>query len=82
VGPLPHKTKEETTYNGVNAGDVGALTNLGTLAPSGRKRRIMVIHLGRLAPYEGTARDEQRYGGSSGSSWRVNTVQTEPQGGR
>jgi hypothetical protein len=40
--------------------------------------RLMVVHLDRFAPEQGTARDERSYGVSS---WRVNTVRTEP-GGR
>jgi uncharacterized membrane protein YgaE (UPF0421/DUF939 family) len=40
----------------------------------------MVVHLDQLAPYQGTARDERHYGGSSESSWRVITVRTKQQG--
>jgi hypothetical protein len=40
----------------------------------------MVVHLDWLAPYQGTVRDECPYGGSSGSSWRVINVTTEPRG--
>jgi hypothetical protein len=43
----------------VGAINVGALTSLGTFAPTDRKSRMMVINLHRLAPYEGTARDER-----------------------
>jgi hypothetical protein len=47
------ETKEETTNS-----RLGALTILGTFAPTDQKIRMMVIHLDRLAPYEGTAWDE------------------------
>jgi hypothetical protein len=47
------------------------------------RSRLMVVQLDQLAPYQGTARVERPYGGSSGSSWRVNAVQTEPwEGGK
>jgi hypothetical protein len=42
----------------------------------------MMINLDRLAPYEGTARDERPKGVSSGSGWRVITVKTEPRRGK
>jgi hypothetical protein len=57
-GWVPSETKEETAH-GVRAGDVGAPATLGTFAPLYRKSRIMVVHLDRLALYEGTARDER-----------------------
>jgi hypothetical protein len=41
---------------------------------------ILVIQLELLASYQGTVRDDRPYGGSSGSSWRVNTMHNEPQG--
>jgi hypothetical protein len=41
---------------------------------------MMVVHLDRRAPYQGTARDEGPYGGSNGSGWRVITVRAEPRG--
>jgi hypothetical protein len=47
------KPKEETTYNGVRAGDVGALTTLGIFARTGGKSRMMVVHLDQVAPYHG-----------------------------
>jgi hypothetical protein len=37
------------------------------------RSRIMVVHLDRLAAYQGAARDEQPLGGSGGSSWIVVT---------
>jgi hypothetical protein len=40
----------------------------------------MVIQLDRLASYQGAALDERPSGGSSGSSWRVIIVRTEPRG--
>jgi hypothetical protein len=42
------------------------------------RSRRMVVQLDRLAPYQGTARDERLQGGSSGSSWRVIAVRNEP----
>jgi hypothetical protein len=39
-----------------------------------------MVQLDRLAPYQGTARDEQPQGGSSGRSWRVITVGFESRG--
>jgi hypothetical protein len=41
---------------------------------------MMVVHLDRLETYQGTASDERLQGGSSGCSWRVITVRTEPRG--
>jgi hypothetical protein len=32
---------------------------------------MMVVHLDRLVPYQGAARDERTQGGSGGSGWRV-----------
>ncbi|PNF22843.1 hypothetical protein B7P43_G01395 [Cryptotermes secundus] len=52
-GSAPVKMKEETTNN-----RLGALTILGTFAPTDQKIRMMVIHLDPLAPNEGTAWDE------------------------
>jgi hypothetical protein len=37
--------KDETTNNSLRALDVGALTILGTLAPTDQKSRMMVINL-------------------------------------
>lgn len=52
------ETKEETAHR-VRARDVGASTTLGPFACTERKRRIMVVHLDRLAPYEGTGWDKR-----------------------
>jgi hypothetical protein len=38
--------------------------------------RMMVVHLDRLAPYRRATLDEQPYGGSSRSGWRVATERT------
>jgi hypothetical protein len=46
------------------------------------RSRMMVVHLDRLAPYQGTARDDWLYGGSSRSCWRLFTTRTEPLGRR
>jgi hypothetical protein len=51
--------KEEATNSRSRAMDVGALTIIGTSAPTNQKSRMMVIHLDRHAPYEGTAQDER-----------------------
>jgi hypothetical protein len=56
--PATTQVKEETAHN-LRAREVGAPTTLGTLACSPRERRMMVIHLDRLAPYQGTAWNEQ-----------------------
>lgn len=50
--------------------------------PWNPRPRFMVVHLDRLASYQGGTRDEWPYGGSSRSSWRVNTVKTEKLRGR
>jgi hypothetical protein len=50
--------KEETTNSRSRAIDVGALTILGTFAPTDWKSRMMVIYLVKLASYEGTTREE------------------------
>jgi hypothetical protein len=39
--------------------DVGALTTLGTVGLTNWSRRMIVIKLDRLAPYEGNMWDEQ-----------------------
>jgi hypothetical protein len=39
----------------VRAMDVEALTSLGSFYPTDRKSRMVVINLGQLAPYKGTA---------------------------
>jgi hypothetical protein len=56
-GSAPTETKEEAT-NSLRTMCVGALTTLGSFACTERKRIIMLIHLDRLAPYEGTAQHE------------------------
>jgi hypothetical protein len=56
-GLAPSKTKEETT-NSARAMDVLALPTVGIFACTDQKN-LMVINLDRLAPYEGTARDER-----------------------
>jgi hypothetical protein len=57
--------------------DVGALITLGTSVLTDR-RKIVVINRDRLAPYEGTDRDERPEGMSSGSGWRVISAETKP----
>jgi hypothetical protein len=51
-------TKEDTFNNRLRATKVGALTILGTFAPSDQKSRMMVINMDQLAPYQRAARDE------------------------
>jgi hypothetical protein len=50
--------KEETINSRLRAMDIGALTILGTFAPTHQNSRMMVIHLDRQAPYEGTTQDK------------------------
>jgi hypothetical protein len=65
-GSAPSETKKETAH-GVIAADAGALITLGTFAHTIR-RNMMVVHLDRLAHYEGTAWDERPEGGNNRSS--------------
>jgi hypothetical protein len=74
ISPLKKKTP------GVRAVDVGTLTTLGTCACT-YWRKMMVINLDRLVPYEGTAWDERPEGGSSRSGWRIISVKTKPHDG-
>jgi hypothetical protein len=76
--PATAQAKEETTSS-LRATDVGASTTLGTFARTNRKK-MMMVHLDRLAPYQGRARDKWPWGGSSGSSWRVITGRNGPRG--
>jgi hypothetical protein len=55
-GLAPSKTKKGANSS-LRARDVGALTALETFA-STDQRKMMVINLDQLAPYEGTAWDE------------------------
>jgi hypothetical protein len=55
--PATAQTKEEITCS-LRATDVGASTTLGTFAPTDW-RKMMVVHLDRLPPYQGAAPDEQ-----------------------
>jgi hypothetical protein len=86
------ETEKETAHR-VRAGDVQAQATLSSLpAPNKKrifivcillcvmtwKRRMIVAHLDRLAPYEGTA----RVGTSSRSSLTVIAMRSEPWGGR
>jgi hypothetical protein len=57
-GSAPSET-EEITNSRLTAMDVGALTILGTFAPTDQKSWTTVINLDRLVPYEGTTRDER-----------------------
>jgi hypothetical protein len=57
-GSARYETKEETIYNGVTSGNVGALTILVIFAPTDQERSMMMINLYRLEPYHGTARYE------------------------
>jgi hypothetical protein len=41
-GSASSETKEETTNNSLRALDIGALTILGTFAPTDQKRRMMI----------------------------------------
>jgi hypothetical protein len=74
----PSETKEATNSR-LRAMDVGALTSLGTFVRT-RLEEKRVVHLDRLTPYQGAFWEEQPYGGSNGSTWRVITVRTEPRG--
>jgi hypothetical protein len=71
-GSAPSETKEETAHR-VGAGDIRAPVTLGSFARTDQKkdfhslhpvvchdmeRRMMVVHLDRLAPYQGAAWDE------------------------
>jgi hypothetical protein len=76
VEPPTTQTKEEATSR-LRARDVGAPTTLGTFAYTEWKRRIMVVHLDQLTPYQGATRDKWPEGVSSKSSWRVITMRTE-----
>jgi hypothetical protein len=67
------EAKDKTAHR-VGAEDAGALTTLGTFSLTDRYRRMIVIRLDRLAPYQGAARDEWSQGGSS---WKV---RSEPRG--
>jgi hypothetical protein len=51
------KMKEEMAHRG--AMNVGALTTLGTFAPTDQKSRMMVIKLDWLAPYQGADWNER-----------------------
>jgi hypothetical protein len=55
-GSAPSETKEETAHR-VGTINVGALTTLGTFGRT-KLRKMMVLNLDRLAPYQGAARDE------------------------
>jgi hypothetical protein len=54
----PSETKEETTNNRLRTTDVGAQTILGTFGRT-NQNKMMVVHLDRLAPYQGAAWDVQ-----------------------
>jgi hypothetical protein len=41
---------------------------------------MTVVHLGRLAPHQSTARDERPEEGRIGSGWRVITARPDPRG--
>jgi uncharacterized cupin superfamily protein len=57
-GSAHFEAKEEAAHR-VRAGDVGAQATLGSLAPTDRKSRMMVIHLDWLTPYQGATWDER-----------------------
>jgi hypothetical protein len=52
------QAKEEATSS-LSARDVGASTILGTSARTDWKRRMMVVHLDRLALYQGAFQNER-----------------------
>jgi hypothetical protein len=56
-GVGPFETKEETAHR-IGALNVGALTTLGTSGCTNWRKK-MVIHLNRLAPYQGAAQEER-----------------------
>jgi hypothetical protein len=56
-GLAPYETEEKPAYT-VGAGDVGALTNLGTFAPTDQESKMMGVLLDQLAPSQGAAQDE------------------------
>jgi hypothetical protein len=55
--PATTQTKEDTTST-LRVIDTRASTTLGTLALTNH-RKMMVVHRGRLVPYQGTAQDER-----------------------
>jgi hypothetical protein len=57
-GSAPSKMKGEATNNSLRAKDVGALTTFRTFPHTGW-RKMVVIHVDWLAPYQGTAQGEQ-----------------------
>jgi hypothetical protein len=52
------QAKEEATSS-LRVRGVGVLITLGTFACTKQKRRMMVVHLDYLAPYQGATLDEQ-----------------------
>jgi hypothetical protein len=97
AAPPPPAAKEETTHR-VRAGGVRApilrggfdctdkKKDLYSLNPvvyhDVGKKKMIIVHLNRLASYQGAARDERPKGGSSGNNWKVSIVQTKTWGGR
>jgi hypothetical protein len=57
-GSAPSETKEETTNNSLRGINIETLTRFGTFGHTNRSK-MMVIHLDRLAPYQGAAWDER-----------------------
>jgi hypothetical protein len=72
--------KEEMAHR-VGVINVGALTTLETFGRT-NQRKMMVINLDQLAPYQGAAWDEQPLGRSSRNGWSKQYRKTEPRGGR
>jgi hypothetical protein len=66
-GPVPSETEKETAHR-LRPMDTGALTTLGTFAHTDC-RKMSVISLDQLTPYQGAAQDELSYGGNSENSW-------------
>jgi hypothetical protein len=66
-GSAPSETEEKPTSNVSvrEAGDVGSPAALDNFAPTARERKrrrtfwMMVVHLDRVEPYQGVARDER-----------------------
>jgi hypothetical protein len=46
----------------------------------GERTKMMMVHIDRLAPHQGSSRDEWPLERSSRSSWRVITTRSEPRG--
>jgi hypothetical protein len=66
----PSETKE--TAPRVRVADIRPSATIGTFACTERKRRVVIVYLDQLAPYEGAAGDNWPEGGSSRHIWESN----------